>query len=77
MVCQYGTGQRAAQRVLGGGSLAQIKVIIVTCRKPNQGASAEEIRRYVFEKYVKKRYVVDPTEDDPLSAYKKMLKDKK
>jgi hypothetical protein len=62
---------------LGGGSLPQRKVFVGPRRKPSQGASPEEIRRYVFEKYVKKRYVVDPTEEDPLSAYKKMLKDKK
>jgi hypothetical protein len=62
---------------LGGGSLPQRKVFVGPCRKPSQGASPEEIRRYVFEKYVKKRYVVDRTEEDPLSAYKKMLKDKK
>jgi hypothetical protein len=35
------------------------------------GSSPEEIRRYVLEKYVKKRYVNDPAEEDPLTVYKK------
>jgi hypothetical protein len=34
------------------------------------GASPEEIRRYIFDKYVKKKYVKNPSEDDPLHAYK-------
>jgi hypothetical protein len=35
------------------------------------GASPEEIRRYVYDKYVKKKYVKDTDEEDPLSIYKK------
>lgn len=34
------------------------------------GASPEEIRRYVFNKYVKRKYVQNPSEEDPLTMYK-------
>jgi hypothetical protein len=35
------------------------------------GASLNEIARYVFEKYVKKKFVLDSTAVDPLTSYKK------
>lgn len=34
------------------------------------GASPEEIRRYVFNKYVKRKYVKNPGEEDPLTMYR-------
>ena len=60
---------------MGGRSNSSIEVPVGISRKPTQGASPEEIRRFVFEKYVKKRYVADAGEEDPLSVYRKDLKD--
>ncbi len=34
------------------------------------GATPDDIRKYVYDKYVKKKYVENPSEDDPLRAYK-------
>ena len=64
----YAPGKCTTQCLLGGRSLSSIEVPVGTFRKPTQGASPEEIRRYVFEKYVKKRYLSDPGEEDPLSV---------
>ena len=41
------------------------------CRKPKWGSTNHEIGRYVYDKYVKKKYVKDASLPDPLTIYKK------
>lgn len=46
---------------------------IPTCheRKPKWGASSQDIRIYVRDKYIKRKYVRDVNEPHPLTVYKK------
>lgn len=39
-------------------------------RKPNAGADLNLIGRYVFEKYIKRKFVKDRNMPDPLTLYK-------
>lgn len=40
-------------------------------RKPSSGASPDEYCRYVYDKYVRRKYVAKGADLDPLTAYKK------
>ena len=40
-------------------------------RKPKSGATNMEVERFVYEKYIKRKYVTDLNCPDPLTAYKR------
>ena len=39
-------------------------------RKPKWGSTNQEISRYVYEKYIKRKFVKDTDQPDPLTLYK-------
>jgi hypothetical protein len=40
------------------------------CRKPRSGASLDEHNRFVVEKYIRRKFVVNKNANDPLTLYK-------
>ena len=55
---------------MGGRFKSPLTVYKYSYRKPKMGASLEQIGRYVFEKYVKRKFVKDSSVPDPLTASK-------
>ena len=47
-----------------------LEVLSIWQRKPKWGSTNHEIGRYVYDKYVKKKYVKDLGKPDPLTLYK-------
>ena len=44
--------------------------LIDNFRKPRMGAAQPELIKYASEKYVKRKYVKNTSEEDPLTRYK-------
>ena len=70
MAASNGAGQSNSQCLLWSWPILTIKVVHIWLSKTKIGASSQEIRQYVYQKYVKKKFVKDPNEADPLTAYK-------
>ncbi len=51
--------------------LQLLSKLLFYIRKPRTGATLDEHNRYVYDKYMKKKFVADKNGIDPLTAYKK------
>lgn len=70
MAGKYADRQHRAQPLLGGRSPRERAVTLKLLSKPKAGAELSDIARYVFEKYVKRKFVKDRDQPDPLTLYK-------
>lgn len=70
MARQHADRQHLTQPLLGRGPARQRPVHVIAFSKPKAGAELSDIARYVFEKYVKRKFVKDRDQPDPLTLYK-------
>jgi hypothetical protein len=70
MVRQHADRKHIAKLLLGGRPLLERTVLLSSFRKPHASSDLSEIARYVFEKYIKRKFVKDRQLQDPLTLFK-------